>query len=58
MSTNDQAEQLLKEAIKIIHTNLRNTHKDWLTRARNHVRNVETEKACSKGDQWESACRE
>ena len=49
----NEAEQLLKEAIRIIHTNLRNTHKDWLTRARNHVQHVERQKA----DQREESIR-
>jgi hypothetical protein len=31
-------ERLLKEAIKIIHCHLRNTEKDWLTRARAALR--------------------
>ena len=52
MNTNE-AEQLLKEAIRIIHTNLRNSHKDWLTRARNHVQHVERQKA----DQREESIR-
>jgi hypothetical protein len=35
-----ELEKLLKEAIKIIHANCRNTDKDWLVRARKLLRRI------------------